>query len=345
MISPDLSDLGWSARFLGQLSLDELEALSPLRLAEVHRDRAVGLGSRGAEPLTFPPSLAAGDTAVGDWVLADPATGRIVRVLDRTTEMARRAAGREERRQLIAANIDTLFVVTSCNADFSVARLERYLALAFEAGMSAVVVLTKADAAEAPEDYAARARAVSRRVADVVTLDARDPAALARLAPWLGRGQTVAFVGSSGVGKSTLIAGLAGREIATQGIREDDAKGRHTTTARTIYRTPQGALVIDTPGMRELGLQDAAAGIDAVFDEIAGLAGTCRFSDCRHENEPGCAVRAAAAEGRIDPERLDRWRKLRAEDARASEALHERHRRERAFGRLVREATDLKRRT
>ncbi len=345
MTSLPLSDLGWSARFLSQLSLDELDTRAPLRLAEVHRDRAVGLGPDGAVQLTYPPDLPAGDTAVGDWILADPATSRISRVLDRATELTRRAAGRDGRRQLIAANIDTLFVVSSCNADFNVPRLERYLALAFDASISAVVVLTKADATHDPEDYAARARAVSRRIADVVALDAREPSGLDRLAPWLGRGQTVAFVGSSGVGKSTLIAGLAGQDIATRAIREDDAKGRHTTTARTIYRTPAGALVIDTPGMRELGLQEAAEGIDAVFEDIADLAATCRFSDCAHGAEPGCAVRAAVEEERLDPDRLDRWRKLRREDALASEALHERHRRERAFGRVVREALDLKRRT
>lgn len=340
-----LPDLGWSARHLGQLSLEELETLAPLRLTEVHRDRAIGLGEDGPVPLTYPPDLAAGETAVGDWVLADPATGRIVRVLDRTTTIARRAAGREGRRQLIAANIDTLFVVTSCNADFSVARIERYLALAFEAGMSAVVVITKADAVQDAEDYAMRARAISPRIADVLTLDARDPGDLGRLQAWLGKGQTVAFVGSSGVGKSTLIAGLTAQNIATQGIREDDAKGRHTTTARTIYRTAGGALVIDTPGMRELGLQDSAEGIDAVFEDITTLAAACRFSDCAHAAEPGCAVRAAVEDGRIDDARLARWRKLRTEDARASEELHERHRRERAFGRMVREALDLKRRT
>jgi ribosome biogenesis GTPase len=345
MTSPSLSDLGWSARFLSQLSLEELETLTPFRLAEVRRDRALGLGPDGAVPLTYPPDLGAGETAVGDWVVADPATGRIVRLLDRTSEIGRRAAGREGGRQLIAANIDTLFVVTSCNADFNVARLERYLAMAFETGLSVVVVLTKADTAEDAADYAARARALSRRIADVVTLDARDPDGIARLSPWLGRGQTVAFVGSSGVGKSTLIAGLAGQGIATQAIREDDAKGRHTTTARTIYRTPAGALVIDTPGMRELGLQDAADGIATVFEDIAELAAACRFSDCAHEGEPGCAVRAGVEDGRIDADRVDRWQKLRHEDARASEALYERHRRERAFGRMVKDAVHTKRRT
>lgn len=340
-----LADLGWSAHFLSQLSLDEHERLVPLRLAEVHRDRATGLGPSGEVALTYPADLSAGDTAVGDWVLAEPGTYRILRVLDRRSEIARRAAGRESRRQLVAANLDTLFVVTSCNADFSVPRLERYLALAFEAGMSAVVVLTKADTSDTAEDYAAQARTVSPRIADVIALDARDPAALDRLAPWLGRGQTVAFVGSSGVGKSTLIAGLTGKTLATRAIREDDAKGRHTTTARTIHLTPSGALVIDTPGMRELGLLDAAEGIDAVFEDIADLAAACRFADCTHGTEPGCAVRAAVEAGDVDEGRLDRWRRLRAEETRANEALHERHKRERAFGRLVREAMDLKRRT
>jgi ribosome biogenesis GTPase / thiamine phosphate phosphatase len=343
MTSTSLADLGWSAHFADQL--DDSDRLTPLRLFEIQRDRATGIGPEGSVVLTYPEGLSAGRTVVGDWVLADPETARIVRVLDRRTEMARRAAGREGGRQLIAANIDTLFVVTSCNADFNPPRLERYLALAFDANLSAVIVLTKTDTAEDAEDYAARARAVSPRIAGVVTLDSRDPAELARLTPWLGRGRTVAFVGSSGVGKSTLIAGLVGQQIATQDIRENDAKGRHTTTARTVYRTPQGALVIDTPGMRELGIQDAAEGVDAVFEDIAELALTCRFSDCAHETEPGCAIRRAVQDGRVAPERLERWRKLQREDAMASETPYERRRRERAFGRVVKDAVDVKRRT
>jgi ribosome biogenesis GTPase / thiamine phosphate phosphatase len=343
MTSTSLADLGWSAHFADQL--DDSDRLTPLRLFEIQRDRATGIGPDGAVVLSYPDGLSAGRTVVGDWVLADPETARIVRVLDRRTEIARRAAGRAGGRQLIAANIDTLFVVTSCNADFNPPRLERYLALAFDANLSAVIVLTKADTTEHAEDYATRARAVSPRIAGVVALDSRDPAELARLAPWLGRGRTVAFVGSSGVGKSTLLAGLVGQQIATQDIRENDAKGRHTTTARTVYRTPQGALVIDTPGMRELGIQDAAEGVDAVFEDIVELALTCRFSDCAHETEPGCAIRRAIRDGRVAPERLERWRKLQREDAMASEAPHERRRRERAFGRVVKDAVDIKRRT
>jgi ribosome biogenesis GTPase len=342
---PSLSDLGWSAFFLGQLTLDELETLRPLRLTGVERDRATGLGPDGPMTLTYPPTLSAGETAVGDWVLADPDARQIVRVLDRRSVVARKAAGTENRRQLIAANVDTLFLVTSCNADFNVARLERFLALALDAGAVPVVVLTKADLAEDAADYAAQARAISPRIADAITLDATRPEALGPLAPWLGKGQTVAFVGSSGVGKSTLIAGLTGAEIATQDIRAHDAKGRHTTTSRTLLRTASGALVIDMPGMREVALQDVAEGIDEVFDDVVALAQGCRFRDCGHEGEPGCAVQAAVGEGRLDPARLMRWKKLRREDAMNAEAVHDRRARERAFGRVVRDALDWKGRT
>ena len=343
--TPSLSDLGWSAFFLGQLSLDELETLRPLRLTGVERDRATGLGPDGAMTLSYPPTLSAGETAVGDWVLADPDAQRIVRVLHRRSEVARKAAGTDNRRQLIAANVDTLFLVTSCNADFNVARLERFLALALDAGAVPVVVLTKADLADDAEDYAAQARAISPRIADVIALDATRPEALGPLAPWLGKGQTVAFMGSSGVGKSTLIAGLTGEAIATQAIRKDDAKGRHTTTSRALLRTASGAMVIDMPGMREVALQDVAEGIAEVFDDIVALAQGCRFRDCGHDSEPGCAVQAAVADGRLDPARLARWQKLRREDALNAEAAHERRTRERAFSRVVRDAVDWKGRT
>ncbi|MGI1662940.1 ribosome small subunit-dependent GTPase A [Palleronia sp. KMU-117] len=338
-----LADLGWSAFFMGQLTLEEFETLRPLRLIAVERDRATGLGPDGPITMTFPPTLPAGDTAVGDWVMVDPAARRIARVLGRQSVIARKAAGTDNRQQLMAANVDTLFLVTSCNADFNPARLERYLALALDAGVTPVVVLTKADLADDPQDFVARAAAVSPRIADVVALDATDAAALAPLAPWLGRGQTIAFLGSSGVGKSTLVTGLTGDGIATQPVREDDAKGRHTTTSRTLRRTVGGAMVIDMPGMREIALQDASTGIDELFDDILDLARRCRFRDCAHEAEPGCAVQAAVDGGDLDPARLGRWRKLRREDALNSEARHERRSRERTFGRVVKEAIDLKR--
>jgi ribosome small subunit-dependent GTPase A len=171
-----------------------------------------------------------------------------------------------------------------------VARLERYVALAFEAGIDPVIVLTKADLTEDTAPYVEEARKVSDRV-PVVALDARGEEPAEALADWCKPGRTVAFLGSSGVGKSTLTNALLGTQaIATQGIREDDARGRHTTTRRELHATPGGCLVLDTPGMRELQLTDAAAGIADVFEDIEALAASCRFTDCRHETEPGCAV-------------------------------------------------------
>ena len=256
--------------------------------------------------------------------------------------MDERAAGTGRRVQLIAANVDTLFVVTSCNQDFNVARLERYLALAREAGAMPVVVLTKADLAPDTGDYV---RAAARLMPGLLVecVDARDPAEVARLAVWCGPGQTVALLGSSGVGKSTLVNTLSGVDQATAPIRDDDAHGRHTTTGRSMHRLPAGGWLLDTPGMRELQLADVGEGIAAVFADIDALATACRFRDCRHEGEAGCAVAAAVEKGSLDPERLRRFRKLVAEDARNSAALHERHARDRAFGRLVREATRSKR--
>jgi ribosome biogenesis GTPase len=336
----DLADLGWSAFFLSQLDLDDIATLTPARIAEIHRDRLVALAADGTRSLVVPGYGSTGDHAVGDWVLAD-AEDRAVRRLDRTSELRRRAVSGPARIQLIAANVDTLFVVTSCNADFSVARLERYLAVAWEAGVLPVVILTKADLAD-PESYAAHARAIRPGLA-VIPLDARDPAAAATLSDWCRKGQTVALAGSSGVGKSTLMNTLAGTSAETRGIREDDARGRHTTTFRALRPLPGGGWIIDTPGMRELGLVDAARGIAATFGDIDEIARGCRFADCRHESEPGCAVLTAIAEGTLDPARLDRWRKLAREEARTSLSVIEARRRERAFGRMVKEAMVSKR--
>ena len=273
---------------------------------------------------------------VGDWLLIEAETGRPRRILDRASLFKRRAPGTDRRIQLIAANVDTLLIVSSCNQDYNTARLERYLALAREAGVTPVVVLTKADVSEAPEDYARRARALLPGLL-VETVDARNRDSLACLDPWRETGQTLAVVGSSGVGKSTLTNTLLGTDrIATQDIREDDAKGRHTTTGRAMHRLPGGAWLIDTPGMRELQLTDVQTGIDDVFADVAALATDCRFADCNHETEPGCAVRAALDEGTLEPSRLKRYRKLVAEEAYNNESLVERRARSKAFGKLVR---------
>ena len=303
-----LPDLGWSEHFADQLTAEDA-GLIPARLSSLHRARVQVLTAEGSVELLCPPSLSVATMAVGDWVLADGP--RVGRVLDRASLLQRRAAGTGTVAQLIAANVDTMFVVTSCNADFNEARLERYLVLAHSAGITPVVVLTKADLAEAAP-YVARAEGLSAGLA-VVALNAKS-GDLAALAPWCRAGQTVVLLGSSGVGKSTLANSLTGGALEVGEIREDDAKGRHTTTSRYLLALPAGGWLIDTPGVRELQLTDVAEGIDILFSDLIDLSAHCRFRDCQHDHEPGCAVQAAIAEGKIDPARLPRWRKLVTEE-------------------------------
>lgn len=325
-------DLGWSAFFKHQQ--DAACSLIPFRVSAVHRDRLTGLCPDGECALTPPPQLSTGDFAVGDWVLCDDAH-RVVRRLDRQTSLSRRAAGTAAQEQLIAANVDVLFITSSCNADFNPARLERYLALASQAGCYPVVVLTKADTCDDPRDFARQAEALAPFLT-VLTVDARDPADLTQIAGWCASGQTAALVGSSGVGKTTLTNGLTGGHDDIAGIREDDAKGRHTTTVRALRRMINGGWLIDTPGMRALRLFEAGDGIDSVFADLVELAESCRYGDCSHVTEPGCAVQAAIAEGQIPPERLLRWQKLQREDRYNSETVAQSRARDKAFGKMVR---------
>jgi ribosome biogenesis GTPase len=328
-----LESLGWGPFFAQQIGVETLAATPPVRVVAVNRGGLHVVGD-GIDEL-IPPRA---DATVGDWLLLDRAQSRASLILDRKSLVKRRAPGTNRQVQLIAANIDTAFAVTSCNQDFNVARLERYVALAFEACIEPVIVLTKTDLATDPHAFVDMARTVSHRVM-VVALDARGDEPTSKLAEWCKPGQTIAFLGSSGVGKSTLTNALAGTDaIATQAIREDDAKGRHTTTHRELHLIPGGCLVLDTPGMRELQLTDAASGIADVFADIEALAAHCRFSDCRHETEPGCTIRDAIEEDRLDPARLARWRKLQAEDAFNSATLAERRTMDRAFGKRVRQA-------
>lgn len=332
-----LADLGWTSDFLRQLDLEDL-AFTPARVTGVHRSRIEALAATGPLDLTPASSLNTGEVAVGDWLLAEG--GVALRVLDRRTALYRKAAGTSLARQLIAANVDCALITSSCNADFNPGRLERYLVLCAQAEITPVVVLTKADTCPDPEAFAAQARALQRGLA-VVTLNATESGAVrAALADWCRKGQTVVLLGSSGVGKTTLSNALTGGSQAVQGIREDDAKGRHTTTARSLVAMSGGGWLIDTPGVRELQLTDMADGIDALFDDLTTLAATCRFSDCKHETEPGCAIRAAITAGQLDPARLARWQKLLREDRHNSETLHEAHARNRAFGRMHRKIPD-----
>ena len=307
--------LGWSDFFEDQRESGEAD-LGPRRIAEVHRARLTAVSETGPVKLTLPVHANTGDFAVGDWVLVDPETETLRRRLKRRTVLERHPEG-GGLPQLAAANVDTLFIVTSCNAEFNLSRLERYLALANQGGLDSVVLLTKADSAADADAYTLQAAKLQRGLT-VLTLDPRLAGAANVLAPWCGVGLTVALVGSSGVGKSTLVNTLAGMHPAlrqqTGPIRDHDAKGRHTTTRRSLHGIAGGGWVIDTPGMRTLHVGEAAQGIEILYSEITELAPFCRFNNCSHDREPGCAVQAAVRTGALDPERLARWRTLSNEN-------------------------------
>jgi ribosome biogenesis GTPase len=341
-----LSRLGWRPFHSQQLSLEDLEAAYPARVTSVHRSGLIVHSERGTAPVCVPPRLiesAEVAITVGDWVLIENDAPRVARLITPYSVLVRAAAGTDHRQQAIAANLDTLIIVTSCNDDFNLSRLERYLAIAFEARVEPVILLTKSDLCDEVERFTDQARTLSANIA-VIPLNALDATAATALQAWLQPGQTVAFVGSSGVGKSTLVNTLTGSAAqATAGIREDDSRGRHTTTSRGMFALRSGAWVIDTPGMRELKVGDVQAGLGSVFANIETLAGQCRFRDCRHESETGCAVLAAIAAGTLDERRLGSYKKLQREAAHAAMSKRERHERERKFGRLVDSAIALKR--
>lgn len=336
-----LSSLGWSHFFQQQLSLEEWESTTPARVLALHRNAIDVASEQSCQMITMPGHWHLRDSeelpTVGDWLLLDSSTGQAQRMLERKSLFRRKAAGTESKVQLLAANVDTLFVVTSCNQDFNLSRLERYLALALESKVKPVLVITKADLVDDISAYQHQARSLNPDM-PVEFVNALDSSSVASLASWCTSGQTVALVGSSGVGKSTLINTLCGEPRQEKGaIREDDARGRHTTTSRTLHTLPTGGLLIDSPGLRELQLSDCQSGISLVFEDIEELARSCRFHDCHHQSESGCAIKAAVASGNLSPRRLANYRKLIAEQTRNTESIAEKRLRERKFGKHIRD--------
>ena len=326
-----LQALGWQPYFAQQISIDELSKMPPVRITEVHRS---GLRVVGDDiDTSIPPNQ---NMTVGDWLLLDTDIPQSSRLLERKSLIKRRAPGTDRQVQLIAANIDTVFIVTSCNQEFSVARLERYIALTLDADITPVIILTKADLCSDVDQYVDAACAISELV-PVLTIDARGDEPTQKLAEWCKPGKTVAVLGSSGVGKSTLANVLTGNQlIKTKAIREDDAKGRHTTTRRQLHIIPGGCVILDTPGMRELQLTDAVSGIDSVFSDLRDLATQCRFRNCQHLSEPGCAITDAVKNGTIDKARLGRWRRLIDEEDYNSSSLSERKSKDKSLGKTIR---------
>jgi ribosome biogenesis GTPase / thiamine phosphate phosphatase len=312
-----LEDLGWDASFADDFEPYQQQGLIPARVAARHhgpcellteQGRIGGVPAGRLEGLDLP--------VAGDWVAVRPLPGErkgiVEAILPRRTTFTRKEAWRRTVAQVVAANVDTVFLVTAFGQDLNARRLERYLTAAWDSGSSPVIVVNKSDTTSDPEGDLAEVEAIAFGV-PVHTISAATGARLDELTPYLTRGRTVALLGSSGVGKSTLINRLAGRELLATAETGKGGRGRHTTTNRELVPLPGGALLLDTPGMRELQLWADETVLDSTFTDVAGLASGCRFADCTHLHEPGCAVRAAIADGSLDPERFESYLKLQRE--------------------------------
>lgn len=318
-----LEDWGWDEAWAAAFAAGPGRGLIPARVIEEQRGlygiaTAAGETTARLTGATRRQASGRGDLpAVGDWAAVEPATGEdpatLRHLLPRRTKLSRKAAGEALEEQVIAANLDVVFVITALNADFNVRRLERFLTVSRESGAETVLLLNKLDACPDPAPYLEQARGVASGSA-VVALSAATGAGAGALAEWVKPGRTIGFVGTSGVGKSTLVNRLLGSAvIRTAATRASDERGRHTTTHRELFLLPGGGVLLDTPGMREMQFWDAEQGLAKTFDEIDALAASCRFKDCYHDTEPGCAVKAGVESGAVAPVRLEAWRKLMTE--------------------------------
>lgn len=319
----NLERFGWDEFFAESFAPLARQGFEPARVFLQHNKIYMLYTGRGELPAEAAGRLrheAAGPEdlpAVGDWVAIrvrpDERKATIHEILPRRSKFSRKAAGGRDEEQVVAANVDTLFLVSGLDSDFNPRRIERYLTMARESGARAVVVLNKADVAEDLGRKVEEVRAVALDV-PVLLMSARQGEGVEQLLPYAGPGQTVSLVGSSGVGKSTIINKLLGAERQKTGeVRAGDERGKHTTTHRELLPLPTGGLIIDTPGMRELQLLVRDRGLRDTFEDVEELSSRCYFSDCRHQSEPGCAVREALGSGALDAERYDNYRKMQRE--------------------------------
>jgi ribosome biogenesis GTPase len=321
-VTHNLESLGWTDELTTEFEQYLADGLVPGRVAVQHRGQYEVLGEAGelraevAGRLLHEAASEAELPVVGDWVALAPrpdeGTGTIHTVLPRRTRISRKTPWLATKEQVLAANVDTVLLATSLNDELNLRRLERYLATAWDSGADPVVVLTKADLHPDPAAAAAEVETVAYGV-PVLVASVRTGEGLDEVARIVRPGRTLVLLGSSGVGKSTLVNTLAGEELlATNEIR-DDGRGRHTTSHRQLVRLPSGGLVIDTPGLRELQLWDVGESLDEAFEDVTELFAHCRFSDCAHDREPDCAVQAALEDGRLDPARWESYVKLQRE--------------------------------
>lgn len=316
----DLNQLGWNEFFESQFGADQWNGFTPARVSLIHRSHGIVWSADGEQDVQIGRFERAEDLAVGDWVcLPDDHRDHVPR-LQRKNTLARQAPGGRAATQLIGANVDTLMIVSSCNDDFAESRIERFLALAAEEDIQPALVLTKADLTDQADHFEQRARALDTDM-PIECVDARDLDQLASLHALCPTGQTVALIGASGVGKSTLINSLADADQATFEVSAFDGKGQHTTTARSLHPMEGGGILLDTPGMRELQLLTCEHGIDAIFPDVVQHFDQCRFNNCLHQSDAGCAVQAAVEEGALDPARWERYQQLQLEQAQYLETL------------------------
>jgi ribosome biogenesis GTPase len=316
-----LDSLGWTPAHEDQFAPHAADGFEPARVAVEHRGAYVLYTARGEQhgELTGRFRHAAAERgelpAVGDWVAVSPTDPALIQaVLPRKTKFSRMAANDHGQtvEQVVAANVDVVFLVAALDGDFNARRLERYLALGWESGAEPVVVLTKADLCADVDAALLEVESVAMGV-PVHAVSNVTGEGVDTLRAYFAPGRTVAALGSSGVGKSTLVNRLAGEELMATGELRADGRGRHTTTTRQLLLLPGGGIYLDTPGMRELRLWESEEGLAQTFDDVAAAASLCRFADCSHEREPDCGVRSALAEGTLDAERFDSWKKLQSE--------------------------------